>query len=408
MVVRITPKKLSGAVVPPPAKSAAHRIIIAAALGDGVSTIRNVAFSKDIDATLRCMGVLGAAWSQQGEKTICVRGIGKTKPHFAALPCFDCGESGSTLRFVIPIALALCGGGVFTGQGRLMERPMQPYFDLFTEHGIRFSQSGNCLTVEGALRAGEYRLAGNVSSQFFTGLLFALSLLDAPSRVISTTELESADYVTMTVEAMASAGVRVEGSAAERMFTVYPGLYRPVDTTVEADWSQSGFWYAAKALGSAVEVQGLNPHSAQGDRVMASLYQQLCCPGEVTVDLAPIPDLLPPLAVIAAVREGTTRFINGARLRMKESDRLKTVGCMIKALGGCAEEGEDSLTVRGVPSLSGGTVDGANDHRIVMASAVAATACRGSVTILGGEAAAKSYPDFFEVYRSWGGEVHVL
>ena len=255
MDVRIRPHALAGAVTPPPSKSMAHRLLLAAALADGVSTVKNVALSQDIEATLRCMAALGASWERTDKSTLRVTGIGGKRKPFPELPRFDCGESGSTLRFLIPIALAVAGGGVFTGRGRLMERPQKPYFDLFDEKGISYEQTAGALTVRGTLTPGEYRLAGNVSSQFFTGLLFALPLLGGGSTLVSTTRLESRDYVAMTRDALARAGVRVDGEA-ER-FAVPPSVYRSFDAAVEADWSQAGFWYAARFLGNRVELRGL-------------------------------------------------------------------------------------------------------------------------------------------------------
>ena len=407
MDIQITPAKLYGAVTPPPSKSMAHRLIIAAALADGVSTLENIVPSQDIEATLRCMTVLGARWEAPKPGTIRVHGIGRGHT-FVDLPRFDCGESGSTLRFLIPIALAVAGGGVFTGHGRLMERPQGPYADLFREQGISWEQRDGVLTVQGRLSPGEYLLPGNVSSQFFTGLLFALPLLDAPSAVLSSTEIESREYSTMTMEAMRQAGISVAEKPGLRGFEVLPAAYCPFAGAVEADWSQAAFWYAANFLGSPVEIQGLNPLSAQGDLAVASLYWRLARPGDREIDVSGCPDLLPPLAVMAAVRQGTVRFVHAARLRLKESDRLQTTAAMLQALGGTVEEGADSLTVQGQPQLLGGTVDGANDHRIVMAAAVAATACAGSVTVLGAEAVHKSYPDFFTVYQALGGAFHVL
>ena len=408
MDIRITPKKLSGSITPPPSKSMAHRLIIAAALGTGTSTIHNVDFSKDIEATLRCMEALGAEWFRQNSGTICVTGIRTHARKIAELPHFDCGESGSTLRFLIPITLAIAGGGVFTGRGRLMERPQKPYFDLFDEKGISWKQEDGILTVQGQLSLGEYCLPGNVSSQFFTGLLFALSLLDTPSEIISTTALESADYINMTIEAMQYAGVSVSVSGNGRAFRTVPSAYSSFDHTVEADWSQAGFWYAANFLDNQLQLKGLNPDSAQGDMVISDLYWKLARPGDVEIDISGCPDLLPPLAVMAAVRTGTTSFVNAARLRIKESDRLATVAAMLTALGCRADELPDALIVHSGTHLTGGTVDGANDHRIVMAAAIAATACPSPVTILGAEAVSKSYPDFWDEYQRLGGDIHVL
>ena len=407
MDVKITPRRLSGVVTPPPSKSLAHRWILAAALAAGTSVVKNVAFSEDIEATLRCMEALGASWETR-EDRLQIAGIGGERRLFGDLPQFDCGESGSTLRFLIPIALTVDQGGVFTGRGRLMERPQQPYFDLFDRRGISYALEGGALTVRGSLSPGEFRLRGDVSSQFFTGLLMALPLLEGPSVVISTTKLESASYTSMTMGVLARCGVHVRWSPALNGFGVEPGIYSPFEETVEADWSQAAFWYAALSLGSNLRLRGLKGQSAQGDAAVVGHYQKLALTGEVKINLSDCPDLLPPLAVMAAVRRGTTRFTHAARLRLKESDRLATVARMLKALGGAVSEEKDGLTVYGVSTLPGGVVDGANDHRIVMAAAIAATRCQGPVVIRGAEAVRKSYPNFWRDYENLGGAVHVL
>ena len=408
MDIQITPHSLSGAVTPPPSKSQAHRLLIAAALAAGTSTVENIAFSQDVEATLRCLTALGGSWEQLAPGTLEITGIGGlSREKGGELPHLDCGESGSTLRFFLPIALAVAGGGVFTGHGRLMERPQGPYFDLFREKGISYQQADGVLTVQGSLTPGEYRLPGNVSSQFFTGLLFALPLLKGPSQIIPTTPVESWDYILMTLDALAGAGIAVPEPRQGSLFQVSPHPYRSFDRCVEADWSQAGFWYAAAFLDNAVSVQGLRPDSTQGDKVVSDLYWRLARPGDREIDVSGCPDLLPPLAVMAAGASGTTHFTGAARLRMKESDRLSTVRAMLTALGCRCEEGPDSLTVTGGP-LTGGTVDGANDHRIVMAAAIAATACAAPVTILGAEAVSKSYPTFWEEYQRLGGDIHVL
>lgn len=405
MDIRIHPCTLSGTVTPPPSKSIAHRVLIAAALAEGESKISNLSFSKDIEATLRCMELLGCTWQRTGEDAIVLRGR-RADTAAEPFPHMDCGESGSTLRFLIPIVLALRGGGSFTGHGRLMERPQQPYFDLFDERGIFHELKDGVLTVRGQLTPGEYRLPGNVSSQFFTGLLYALSLLDGPSTLISTTPLESADYVNMTIDAMAAAGVKAE-KVDERTFTVTPSPYRAFDAVVEADWSQAGFWYAASFLDHSLTLSGLNPSSAQGDKVVHDLYWKLAKPGDTEIDLSGCPDLLPPLAVMAAARSGKTEFVGGARLRIKESDRLATVASLLYNLGIAVTEHPEGLSVTG-GSFTGGTVDGANDHRIVMAAAMAATRASAPVTILGAQAVSKSYPNFFEEFKRLGGSFDVL
>jgi len=409
MNLTITPTKLQGAVTPPPSKSQAHRVLIAAALAEGDSLLRNVAHSKDIDATRRCLEELGAGFEETADGLV-VHGMGAnvmSPMRRMAYPHLDCGESGSTLRFLIPVALAVRGGGVFTGQGRLMERPLGPYFDLFKEKGISYELKDGTLTVGGVLEPGEYRLPGNVSSQFFSGLLFALPLVGGPSAIIPTTMLESEAYITMTCQAQAMFGV--QGAATMSLPPQYHTFgnqtYRAADVTVEADWSQAAFWYAAKSLGSSVEVNGLDVASIQGDRAIVDWFVSLSQPGDVDIDVSQCPDLVPALAVMGLVREGTTRLGNAARLRMKESDRLASTAAMVNALGGQAEELSDGLVIHGVSALRGGTVDACNDHRIAMAAAIAATRCEGAVTVLGAECVSKSYPDFWEEYERLGGKL---
>lgn len=288
MDVCIYPRRLSGSVTPPPSKSMAHRLIIAASLAAGTSQIHNIAFSQDIEATLRCMKALGARWETNSDG-LTIHGIGGIREPFGELPKFDCGESGSTLRFLIPIALTAGCGGEFTGQGRLMERPQEPYFDLFAEKGIRWEQSGNVLRIEGQLTPGEYRLPGNVSSQFFTGLLFALPLLEGPSTIISTTPLESAPYVTMTMGALERAFVPVRYTPEPARFHTVPAIYQPFDAPAEADWSQAAFWYAAASLGNPVRLRGLESGSFQGDKVVTVHARTLSRPGDVRIDLSSCP-----------------------------------------------------------------------------------------------------------------------
>ena len=408
MDIRITPGPLEGTITPPPSKSIAHRAILAAALTNGTSTIQNVALSQDIEATLRCITALGGAWEREGD-SLRVSGVWHREWDTAALPHLDCGESGSTLRFLIPLALTLNNGGVFTGRGRLMERPQQPYFDIFDEKGISYEQKDGVLTIRGEWNAGEYRLPGNVSSQFVTGLLYALPLMEWESRIVLTSPLESKGYVDMTLDVLDRFGVRVE--VLEDGFLV-PGdqVFQARDFTIEADWSQAAFWLAAGLLGNPVLTVGLSDQSTQGDRVIDEHFASFAWGTwrTVEIDVSDCPDLLPPLAVMAAFHDGTTRLTNAARLRLKESDRLATVTKMLTALGGQVEEGPDWLAIPGTRFLKGGTVDGANDHRIVMAAAIAATRCTGPVTILGAEAVNKSYPRFWEEYKRLGGEFDVL
>ena len=243
MDVTIVPNKLQGRVTPPPSKSQTHRVILAAALARGRSRLENVAISQDILATLSCIGALGAHWERKGERTLEVTGMGGIFQPGKELPHFDCGESGSTLRFLIPIALAVAGGGIFTGRGRLMERPQEPYIHLFREKGISWNREGDTLTVLGQLKAGDYELPGNVSSQFFTGLLYALPLVSGISRIVPTTHIEGRDYLAMTLDTLAGAGVTVTELHNTIKYFHITGktAYKAMDYTVESDWSQAAF-----------------------------------------------------------------------------------------------------------------------------------------------------------------------
>ena len=434
MDITITPAKLEGTVTPPPSKSQAHRALIAAALADGESVISNVAFSQDIEATLDCLENLGAHFVRDGS-TVTVQGMAANTMsplRRLAYPRLDCGESGSTLRFLIPVALAVRGGGIFSGRGRLMERPQKPYFDLFDEKSIFYEQKDGVLTVTGMLTPGEYRLPGNVSSQFVTGLLYALPLLGGDSKIVLTTLLESTDYVSMTLDTLKTFGIQVKWENTSILSIPGRQTYRPCDMAVEADWSQAGFWYAAQVLGNPVMVAGMNSRSIQGDREFlewvrmvknepitegftvpiwgsGSEEKQAASPSggcAISIDVSQNPDLVPPLAVMGALMNGMLQMENAARLRIKESDRLASVTQVLNALGADVTEGADFLTIRGKEMLSGGVkVDSFNDHRIAMMAAIAATRCEKPVTITGAQCVAKSYPDFWEEYEKLGGKI---
>ena len=410
MNVEILPRPLCGAVDAPASKSVAHRMLICAALADQPSTLRLNAASEDITATENCLRQLGAAIETNGETRII------TPP--AAVPVeavFDCGESGSTLRFLVPIAASLGIRAVFHGQGRLPQRPMEPLRCALRSHGVDVSDDFP-LRLCGRLTPGTFELPGFVSSQFITGLLLALPLCGEKSVLQIQPPLESAPYVDITLRVLSQFGVPVERDGLR--FTVKPGVFHGGDYTVEGDWSNAAFWLCA-----GVRVRGLDQNSAQGDRTILSLLsafgadihqneEELFVSGtdlhSCDIDAADIPDLVPVLAAVAATARGTTRIFNAARLRLKESDRIRSTLQMLHALGATAEETDDGLRIQGVPTLKGGVVDGCGDHRIVMAAAVAAQHCSAPVRILGAHAVNKSYPDFFQQYQALGGMIHVL
>lgn len=398
MRVTVHPGRLSGVVQAPPSKSHAHRLLICAAMADGETVLEGTGTSRDIEATARCLTALGAQIAPEGNAL-------RVRPMRAARrgAALDCGESGSTLRFLLPLAALLDCDATLTGQGRLPQRPNEPLLKAMQAHGARFAGQGLPLTVSGGLRGGEYHLPGDVSSQYFTGLLLALPLLKEDSALIADTPLESTPYIDLTLDAMRAFGVTAQ--KRENGFFI-PGGQRyvsPGNLRVEGDWSGAAFWLAANALGSDVRVEGLNPASAQGDRAAQTLFrpENLDC-----VDVRNVPDLMPVLAAVMAAVPGEHCITGAARLRIKESDRLQAMAKVLRALGGDVEELPDGLRITG-HAPEGGEVDGFGDHRVVMSAAVLATACENPVTIVGAEAADKSYPGFFADFAALGGKIDV-
>ncbi len=387
----ITPTKLCGTVHAIPSKSQAHRLLICAAFADRETRLYCPDTNRDIEATADCLRALGAEITRdEGGYTVLPV---QSRPATAVLPCHD---SGSTLRFLLPVVGALGVDATFQMEGRLPQRPLSPLWEEMERMGCTLTRpTANTIRCQGKLNSGVYTISGGVSSQFITGLLLAFPLISGESQLEITGKLESAPYVTMTLKAMEQFGVMVQNfSVAGNQHFTSPGT-----VTVEGDWSNGAFFLAAKTLGSNVTVTGLRADSPQGDRAAAELLPGL--EKKLIIDAADIPDLVPILAVTAACKQGAV-FTNTGRLRLKESDRVESVKEMIIALGGTAESDAETLTVQGT-GLHGGTVDARNDHRIAMAAAIAATACREDVIILGAQCVEKSYPRFFEEYRKLGG-----
>ena len=408
MKLTITPAKLSGSITPPPSKSQAHRMIILASLANGESTITSFTPSEDLLATIRAMRALGAQVTTDGN-TLHIRGIDPRNIRTKSLPQIDCGESGSTLRFLIPVTLAVTGGGIFTGSQRLMQRPLEPYFKIFHEQGIHYSLENNTLTVRGHLLPGKHCLPGNVSSQFFSGLLLALPLLREPSVLVPEGRLESGSYIAMTLHALSRFGVHIPAtmSLPPQYHIPSDAVYQPQNLSIEADWSQAAFWYAAAGIGNEITVSGMTDESFQGDRVILEYGAMLSDRGNVSIDISNCPDLAPALAVWGALRHGQLRLTNAARLRLKESDRLAAITATLSALGADIHADNDSLIIHGKQSLPGGiTVDCHNDHRIAMMLAIAATRCERPVTLTDARCVGTSYPRFWEDYAALGGIIH--
>lgn len=429
MDVTISPRALAGSVASVASKSVAHRLILLAALTEGTTEIDCVATSADIAATISCVENLGAtvARTPLGFE---ITGIPRGEQSELPPVVLDCGESGSTLRFLLPIVCALGRPCQLLGRGRLAQRPLSPLYEQLVAHGAELSPQGTMpLDVSGTICGGTFLLPGNVSSQYVSGLLMAAPLVDGPVRVLVKEPMESAPYVTLTIRALASFGVAVEqsrisidGNPHLCYDVARSPLVSPGAIPVEGDWSNAAFWLAAGALSATgVEVTGLDSNSAQGDRAVlaalalfgarvsrtrgtaAAIRDSL---HGIRLGVADIPDLVPPLAAVAATASGTTRLTNAGRLRLKESDRLQTVSAAITALGGTAHLEGDDLVIVGA-ELSGGTIDAANDHRIAMMGAVMACSADGPVTILGADCVAKSYPTFWDDYVKLGGSYAV-
>ena len=400
MTAVIQPSALAGTIPAIASKSQAHRLLICAALADRPTTVACPTLSADIDATAGCLRALGADIAYEN-------GVFAVKPieTIPAHPLLDCGESGSTLRFLLPVVCALGARATIKMHGRLPQRPLSPLWEELERHGAVLTRpTEDTIAVAGTLTPGNYTLAANVSSQFISGLLFALPLLDGDSAIHLTGRLESASYLTMTVRALGLFGVDCPFDG--RTYAVPGGrkLTSPGAAQVEGDWSNAAFWVAADHIcGGMLHITGLDPDSPQGDRVVAELARRIAA-GNAVIDCQDVPDLVPVLSVLAAVTPGLTRFENAGRLRIKESDRLATTAGLINALGGSAEELPESLIITGKERLSGGTVDSANDHRIAMSAAVAALASDGPVTLHGAQAVNKSYPAFWADYNALGGK----
>jgi 3-phosphoshikimate 1-carboxyvinyltransferase len=420
MEIIVSPGTYHGTVTVPPSKSAAHRAIIAAALADGRSVVGNVDLSSDILATVGACRGLG-----------CDIVIEENKPYntltvdgglsISGQTAIDCAESGSTLRFFIPVACTLSGTKTFTGRGRLPYRPVDAYLQIFDAQGIRYTRTADAnlpLTVSGKLQSGEMRVDGRVSSQYVTGLLFALPVLQEDSVISVLGGFESRGYVDLTVDMLRRFGIEI-GVSGDK-FTIKGGQrYQPRDVVVEGDYSQAAFFIVAGAIAGDVLIAGLDARSLQPDSAIVSIMQsmgaQLSQEGDIltvkqselsgtVIDVSQCPDLVPPLAIAASFAKGETRITGAARLRIKECDRLHALAVNLNNLGIQASETDDELIIRG-GSINAGTVDTFGDHRIAMAFAVAAAGAKGDIIIPNAECIDKSYPKFYDDLKALGGHI---
>lgn len=417
-----------GQVIIPPSKSAAIRAVLCGALARG-GVLRQIELSQDVSAALNAVPALGI----RADVDTQVRTVSFTEAGPVKGGTVECGESGSLLRFIIPIAAALGGRWRFTGRGRLPQRPIGVYGDLLPAHGVAFRTEGGLpLEIEGRLTPGRFELPGDISSQFVTGLMFALPLLPGNSEIILTSPLESRGYVDMTLDILENYGIRLVHT--ESGWQVPGGQrYTPQDYTVEGDWSQAAFFLNLAALspqGAAVSIAGLRPDSLQGDRACIEVFRgfglEICWENGMllaqnrhasqpfgglkgqALDVSQITDMVPAASVCAALSQGETRFTNAARLRLKESDRLAAMVDAITALGGRAYDEGDTLRVEGVERLAGGLAEGKNDHRILMALAGAGLRSQNPVRVTDPWSIRKTYPNFYEELKHLGGGADVV
>ncbi len=418
MNVLINPNKLSGEVVVPPSKSLCHRAIIAASLACGKSTIQNISYSEDVIATINAVKAFGASVEEYSNYLVITGSKVKRINDM-----IDANESGSTIRFMIPILLTLDEKITFTGKNNLVNRPLDSYIELFDKFNIKYGK-GNTqlpLTVYNGIKAGIYEVRGDVSSQFITGLLFALPLLKGDSKIVITTKLESKGYIDLTIDVLKKYKIEIINNNYEEFFIKGNQEYLPTDYYVEGDYSQAAFWLVAGTLGSNLKIQGMNEKSSQGDIKIIkdiidfkgnitfedkTLISYPSLTKSTTIDFSQSPDLGPILTVLASVSEGTTTFINASRLRLKECDRITCMKEELNKMGACITELPDGMIINGVKELHGSLeLDSHNDHRIAMALAIASTVCNEPIKIKNASCINKSYPDFYEVFNSLKGEV---
>lgn len=406
MRVEIRPSRARGTVTAPPSKSMAHRLLICAGLCEGESVVRNLAFSDDINATIACLRALGAEIRLDGG-TAYIKGIDVTKPtgRTAVLPC---GESGSTLRFFIPVCLLSGEEHVLSGSEYLMKRPLNVYEIIADEQELRFEKHSNRVVVQGPLYNAVFRCPGNISSQYFSGLMFALPLLKGSSRIEISEPVESRPYIDMTVSALKRFGIRIETKTDPSEHRLVIGItggekYAPADVTVEGDYSNAAFFEALNCAGGDVEIKGLSQDSLQGDKVYNILFEKITNTEIIDIngiDISDCPDLGPVLFAVAAL-SGGCRFTGTRRLRFKESDRAAAMKQELEKFGVRVDVGENEVIVHGgtlkKPDIP---LDGHNDHRIVMALCVLLTRTGG--VIEGAEAVRKSFPDFFDRLKDLG------
>lgn len=403
----ITPSPLKGFVDAPASKSAAHRALICAALADKPTKIICSTTSVDIQATAQCLRELGATITAT-DYGMEVEPIEKNEKESK----LNCKESGSTLRFMLPVSAALGKAVSLDGEGRLPKRPIEELCAALEQHGTVLSSHSLPLTVSGRLESGVYEVSGEVSSQFISGLLLALPTTHAESTIIIKGQLQSKPYIEMTLDVLEKFSVKTEFNENTINIKASDGYISPETFNIEGDWSNGAFFICADTIeANCVKCNNLTSNSVQGDKAVTAIAEKIKTTNEnedIKIDVGDIPDLVPVLAVTSCFRKGTTQFYNASRLRIKESDRLLSTCEMICNLGGQATITADTLTVYGNGVLTGGTVDSYNDHRIVMSAAIAASGCENEVIITNAQAVNKSYPTFFDELKKLGANIRII
>ncbi len=419
--VKIIPTKLKGVVQVPPSKSLAHRAIICASLAKGVSRIDNIEYSKDIQATIKAMKSLGTI-IEEFENYLIIDGTTTFTKQNSEI---DCEESGSTLRFMVPISIVEENKVHFVGRGNLGKRPLDTFYEIFERQNIGYMYKKDILDlyVIGKLKPDHYIIPGNISSQFITGLLFALPLLKGDSIIEITSTLESKGYIDLTLQMLSQYGIKIINNDYKSFVVMGNQEYQAHDYRVEADFSQAAFYLVAGAIGNDVVLTDLNLNSLQGDKATLSILEAMGAKINVVsdgikvtgenlsatqVDASQCPDVIPVVSVALALAQGKSEVINAKRLRIKECDRIIATSSQLNELGGSVVELSDSMTIRGVSEFVGGNCSSFADHRIAMMLAIAATRCNQSVIIDNMECVEKSYPSFWEDYQSLGGIIDVI
>lgn len=419
MNVRIMPGLLKGDLVVPPSKSLSHRAIIAAGLAKGKSIISNILFSKDILATISAIEAIGANVIKN-DNSLIIEGKGYTE---RINDIIDSNESGSTVRFMIPIALTVDKPVTFVGKNNLVNRPLDVFLNIFDEQNIKYEKNDDTylpLKVFNGMKPGEFKIRGDISSQFITGLLYALPLLKGDSKIIITTELESKGYIDLTIDMLNLFGITIINNDYKEFIIKGNQEYKAHDYQVEGDYSQSAFFLVADLLGSDINLLAMNPNSHQGDKKIIEDIKAFGGKIEfknnilkayptktkgAIIDFSQSPDLGPALAVLASLSEGKTEFINALRLRIKECDRITCVRTELEKLGASIKEFDAGMEFIGKDSLNGGILDSHNDHRLRMSFAILGTVLKEEIIIKNAECVSKSFPNFFEVFESLGGKI---